>query len=359
MRILFYASNGLGVGHLTRLLSVAHAITRLEPSHEIAFVTNSEAGPFPDETPFYAIRIPGRSRARLGKLTPKSYFQSSRPLILQAVASFDPHVLVTDTFPEGPERELLPVMEWPIRKVFLYREQDPKRWPPDGYAQALKTYQRILVPHEEGSVLLPPALGGDPRVRWTGPVVYPSPSHTREYARERLGIGPGETSILLSFGGGGDPQASRRAQDAAAFLRKKNVSVFHAPGPLSRELPTGITAREWLPLWPVKPWLRAFDGVIAAGGYNTVHEILDAGVPALFVPFERALDSQDRRIDRLVKDGMGLKAQVSDAESFEKSIESFLDSRMEIHKMLCRQPSGPFRGAEHAGKEILELVHQG
>ena len=87
-------------------------------------------------------------------------------------------------------------------------------------------------------------------------------------------------------------------------------------------------------------------------------EILEAGVPALFVPFERALDSQDRRIDRLVKDGMGLKAQVSDAESFEKSIESFLASRAEIRSMLHRQPSGPFHGAENSGKEILELGHQ-
>jgi UDP-N-acetylglucosamine--N-acetylmuramyl-(pentapeptide) pyrophosphoryl-undecaprenol N-acetylglucosamine transferase len=358
MRILFYASNGLGVGHLTRLLSVAHAIVRLEPSHEIAFITNSEAGPFPDETPFYAIRIPGRSRARMGKLTPKSYFQSSRPLILQAVASFDPHVLVTDTFPEGPERELLPVMEWPIRKAFLFREQNPERWPSDGYAQALRPYQKILVPHEEGSVFLPRAFGDDPRIRWVGPVVYPSPIHTREHARERLGIGHGETAILLSFGGGGDPHAFRRAHDSAVFLRKKGISVFHAPGPLSRDLPPGITAREWLPLWPVKPWLRGFDGVIAAGGYNTVHEILEAGVPALFVPFERALDSQDQRIDRLVKDGMGLKAQVSDAESFEGSIESFMASRTEIRNMLHRQPSGPFQGAENAGKEIMELGPQ-
>ncbi len=358
MRILFYASNGLGVGHLTRLLSVAHALARTELSHEIAFITNSEAGPFPDETPFYAIRIPGRSRARSGKLTPKSYFQSSRPLILQAIASFDPHNLVTDTFPEGPERELLPVMEWPIRKAFLFREQDPKRWPSDGYAKALRPYQRILVPHEEGSVLLPNALGEDPRVRWVGPIVYPSPFHTREYARERLGIAPGETAILLSFGGGGDPQASRRAQDSAVFLRKKGISVFHAPGPLSRDLPPGITAREWLPLWPMKPWLRAFDGVIAAGGYNTVHEILEAGVPALFVPFERALDSQDRRIDRLVKDGTGCKAQVSDAESFERSIDTFLASRREIRNMLLRQPSGPFQGAEKACEGILELGHQ-
>lgn len=358
MRILFYASNGLGVGHLTRLLSVAHAIAMLDPSHEIAFLTNSEAGPFPHETPFYAIRIPGRSRARSGKLTPKSYFQASRPLILQAIASFDPHVLVTDTFPEGPERELLPVMEWPIRKVFVFREQDPNRWPQDGYAQALKPYQRILVPHDKDTVVLPSILSDDPRLRFVGPVVFPSPLHTREHARERLGIGAEETAILLSFGGGGDPQAAGRAQEAAGILRRKGLSVFHASGPLSRELPKGITAREWLPLWPLKPWLRAFDGVIGAGGYNTVHEILEAGVPALFVPFERALDNQAARIDRLVKDGMGQKADIADAEEFERSLETFLASRKEIHKQLHRQQTAPFIGAKNSGKEILELGSQ-
>lgn len=355
MRILFYASNGLGVGHLTRLLSVAHAVAKLDPSHEIAFLTNSEAGPFPHETPFYAIRIPGRTRARSGKLTAKSYFQTSRPLILQAIASFDPHVLVTDTFPEGPERELLPVMEWPIRKVFVFREQDPARWPQDGYAQALRPYQRILVPHDADTVVLPSALSNDPRLRYVGPVVFPTPLHTREHARERLGIGENETAMLLSLGGGGDQAAAGQAQEAAAYLRRKGLSVFYASGPLSRELPKGVTAREWLPIWPMKPWLRAFDGVIGAGGYNTVHEILEAGVPALFVPFERALDNQTARVDRLVKDGFGLKADLADTDAFERSLETFLTSRKEIHTQLRRQQSYPFHGAENSGKEILEV----
>src|SRR5690349_10863784 len=42
-RILFYAVNGLGLGHVTRLLAIARAVRELEPNAEIVFFTSSEA----------------------------------------------------------------------------------------------------------------------------------------------------------------------------------------------------------------------------------------------------------------------------------------------------------------------------
>ena len=42
-RFAFYAVNGLGVGHVTRLLSIARALRVQSPGCEVLFLTSSEA----------------------------------------------------------------------------------------------------------------------------------------------------------------------------------------------------------------------------------------------------------------------------------------------------------------------------
>ncbi|KGA94173.1 hypothetical protein LptCag_0799 [Leptospirillum ferriphilum] len=356
MRFLFYASNGLGIGHLTRLLNVAQALSKASPSSEILFLTQSEAAPFPDTCPFYAIRIPGRNRARTGGLTAKSYLQTVRPLILQAVASFDPHVLVTDTFPEGPEKELSPTMDWPIHKAFIFREQHVRRAEDPYLHQVLRRYHRILVPHDKDSVPLPSFLKSDPRLSWTGPVLPADPLFSREESRKRLGIPEHRETLLLSFGGGGDPEAKQRAKNIAAFLRARNQSFFYASGPLARSLPEGIHAGEWLPLWPIRPYLKAFDGIVASGGYNTVHEVLESRIPAFLCDFPRALDPQADRIDRLVREGRVMTHSGQTLSGLLSSLETFLEKRTLLSESLQTQSAPVSSGADTAARILLNIL---
>ena len=356
MRFLFYASNGLGIGHLSRLLNVAQSLSKEAPSSEILFLTQSEAAPFPEANPFYAIRLPGRNRARTGGLTAKSYLQTIRPLILQAVASFDPHVLVTDTFPEGPEKELAPTMEWPIHKAFIFREQHVRRAEDPYLYQSLRRYHRILVPHDTNSIPLPSFLKNDPRLRWTGPILPADPLLSREEARERLGIPENRETLLLSFGGGGDPEGKQRAKEIATFLRGKNRSFFYAAGPLSRSLPEGIHAGEWLPLWPIRPYLRAFDGTIASGGYNTVHELLEAGVPSFLCDFPRILDPQADRIDRLAREGRVMTHSGRTLPELLVALETFLEKREVLSDSLQKLPTPTYPGAETAARILLDIL---
>ncbi|MCL4460355.1 MAG: hypothetical protein M1297_01395 [Nitrospirae bacterium] len=355
MRFLFYASNGLGIGHLSRLLNVAKALSELSPTSEILFLTQSEAAPFPDDHRFYAIRLPGRNRARTGGLTAKSYLQTIRPLILQTVASFDPHLLVTDTFPEGPEKELAPIMEWPIHKAFLFREQHVHRAEDPYLHQALRRYHRILVPHEAGSIPLPSFLKTDPRIHWTGPILPSGPILSREDARKRLGISDGQETFLLSFGGGGDPEGSQRACEVAAFFREKKYAFFYAAGPLSRSLPEGIRATEWLPLWPIRSYLRAFDGAIASGGYNTVHELLESGIPALLCGFPRILDPQKERVERLASEGRVMTHSGKDLPELFEALESFLEQRKTLLESLKAFPPFTYKGSDTAARILLDI----
>jgi UDP:flavonoid glycosyltransferase YjiC (YdhE family) len=352
MRILFYATNGLGLGHVTRLLALSRAVARREPRHERLFLTRCEAGPFPEETDPFAIRIPGASRARKSGLTPKSYLQMAHPLLWQTVSSFDPHIMVVDTFPEGPEGELAPLMRWPIRKVFIYREFRKDAFPKDRIASLFSPYSLILAAHDEGTVSLPPPLDQDARVHFVGPITAGVPKNAnRESLRNRLGLRSGEVAAILTLGGGGDPEAARIAGEAAQELRRKGVAVFASTGPLVRTPPEGITAREWFPVWPLAPWLPAFDLAIGGGGYNTVAELREAGLPTLLIPFHRDVDDQHARAKEAVQKGWARMATSS--EEIRQGLEEILS-----------QPSRPFPptereasagGADRAAELLLSL----
>lgn len=352
MRILFYATNGLGLGHVTRLLALSRAVARREPRHERLFLTRCEAGPFPEEDDPFTIRIPGSSRAKRSGLTPKSYLQTAHPLLWQTVSSFDPHLMVVDTFPEGPEGELAPLMRWPIRKVFVYREVRKDAFPAERIPALFSPYSLILAAHAPKTVSLPSPLDRDSRVHFVGPITDTPPgSPSRESLRERLGLRAGERAALVSFGGGGDPQAEALFADVAQELRRRELAVFAATGPLTRQPPPGITAREWFPVWPLAPWLPAFDVAVGGGGYNTVTELRRAGIPSLLLPFHREVDDQDRRIRESVREGWARRA--SSPNEIGQEIDTLLARPAGTSPR--QEEDGSGGGADRAAELLLSL----
>ena len=72
-RLLFYAVNGLGLGHVTRLLAIARAVRSLAPDSQILFLTTSEADWVIYREGFAAVKIPSRSILATAKLRPAVY----------------------------------------------------------------------------------------------------------------------------------------------------------------------------------------------------------------------------------------------------------------------------------------------
>ena len=349
MRILFYATNGLGLGHVTRLLAISRAVARRDPRHERLFLTRCDAGPYPDPLDPFTIRIPGASRARKAGLTPKSYFQTAHPLLWQTVSSFDPHLMVVDTFPEGPEEELAPLMRWPIRKVFIYRDSRKEAFPNGAIPSLFAPYSLIIVAHEEGSVTLPEALSRDVRVHFSGPITDGGPTReTREDLRRRLGLSEGERAAIVTLGGGGDGETLPVLDRVAKELRGRGVTVFAATGPLSRTIPDAITAREWFPVWPLSPWLSAFDLAVGSGGYNTVTELSLSGLPTLLIPFLRDTDDQTKRVEEALCQGWAIKVENR------QEIPAGIDRLLRMGRLPGRSEAGG-GGADRAAELLLSL----
>lgn len=99
------------------------------------------------------------------------------------------------------------------------------------------------------------------------------------------------------------------------------MTFFVATGPLRREIPSCITSREWLPVWPLAPWLPGFDMAIANAGYNTVSELRAARLPSLLIPFERDLDDQKKRADDAANEGWALPVSGTSREALFDGLE--------------------------------------
>ena len=72
--------------------------------------------------------------------------------------------------------------------------------------------------------------------------------------------------------------------------------------------------------------MPAFDGAVSAAGYNSVHELMFAGIPTVLVPFGRVLDDQERRARELADAGACLCCTPLTEASLGKALDRLADT---------------------------------
>jgi UDP-N-acetylglucosamine--N-acetylmuramyl-(pentapeptide) pyrophosphoryl-undecaprenol N-acetylglucosamine transferase len=133
------------------------------------------------------------------------------------------------------------------------------------------------------------------RYRVTGRPLFPL-TQERGAARERFGIAPEETCVLV-FGG----SLGARSINLAAIeaFTSGSIHVLHVCGAreyaelAERELPAGYDLREYLDLADFADALAAADLAVARAG-GSVFEIAAHGLPAILVPYPHAAGDHQR-----------------------------------------------------------------
>jgi UDP-N-acetylglucosamine--N-acetylmuramyl-(pentapeptide) pyrophosphoryl-undecaprenol N-acetylglucosamine transferase len=263
---------------------------------------------------------------------------------------------------------------------------------------------RLLAPFARRVCLAFPIAGRDgPRYRVTGRPI-PTPAQDRRAARERFGIGPDETCVLV-FGGslgarsinlaaveafatgspppGGAPAAGARSTDAPsatgvpavgarstgappeADVRPKAsstdaaVRVLHVCGVrdhaelAARALPPGYDLREYLSLEQFADALAAADLAVARSG-GSVFELAAHGLPAILVPYPHAAGDHQSENARWMA-GAGAAVVISDgelsAERLGREVVALLADRERLAAM-ASAASGLAR--PHAAEEVAD-----
>lgn len=356
-RILFYAVNGLGLGHVTRLLAIARKVRERAPGAEILFLTSSEAEDVIYREGFAAFKVPSRSLRADAGLRPSTYARIFQTVVVNLLSSFHSHILVVDTFPAGSMQELLPVLRWDSRRVFVYREQRPEAARSPLMQNTLHLYDLAIIPHREGEVDAPLPEGIERE--WVGPIVVRDRTETvpRTEARDRLGLPEDGRIVYVSFGGGGDrdgASAMLRVVDALADVPGVHLAIPAAPlyrGQLPRR--QGVTI-----VWhyPMAEMLTAYDAAVSACGYNSAMELAHHGVPTAFVPFRRQVDDQEKRAREIEEAGAGIALLSLEPETVCNAVTRLLDATNATEIAERARALVPDSGADRAAAAILGLL---
>ncbi len=356
-RLLFYAVNGLGLGHVTRLIAIARQVRRLEPTAEVLFLTSSEADNVIYREGFAAIKLPSKTVRESTGLGKRAWLKLVQTVTWNAIGAFDPDVLVADTYPAGTVDELLPVLRWRQKNVFVFREQRLDSFLGDLMQAALPLYDLLLIPHDD--VARVGSLPEPEKARAVGPILIREREEllARDAARRVLGLPADARLLYASFGGGGDPDAQRALDLTVRAVRKRpEFELAIGAGPLTRSLDAIAGTHVIDGRYPMLDVMPAFDGAVSAAGYNSVHELMFAGIPTVLVPFGRVLDDQERRARELADAGACLCCTPLTEASLGKALDRLADT--DTRRMLAANAARCVsrNGAGAAARAIVDML---
>lgn len=367
VRILFYAINGSGLGHLSRLLAIARSLrdlsSALGTACDIRFVTTSEGSGAVWDFPVY--KVPSNTVAVSCGLAQNEFVASCRLMVINLIASLRPDMLVTDTVPQGAFGEMSLLAGHVKSMVYIDRHKDPSHSNSPVHLNHLSLYDQVLVPDSaDQAARYPLPAGLEERRHFVGYVhgyradQALSPQAVRDY----FGVLGHQQLIFVTAGGGGDPAARRSLQHLVQSLAcdpKHFVLVGYGP----------LYQGEYLYRSNVVPFTemnvsRYFAGVdlaIAAAGYNSYHELLAAQVPTIFFAQPKGMDRQDERVAFGLAQGWHYAFNQDGAplELSELSTEQLLDTVKKALAVgapvgLSKKPAA--QGAVAAAAEILGLA---
>jgi len=349
-------SNGTGMGHLARQMSVALALT----GHADPLIFSlSSAAPIIRTHDLRGEYCPSYQREWMPRDQWHAYLQAR---VRAFVAETGTRVLVFDGV--VPYLGLLRARASLPDTAFVWARRG--LWRPGVNEAALRARPFFDLVIEPGDLASDADLGAtarlDDAVR-IPPITLlehmtPLP---REEAAAALGLDPSRPAALVTVSSGLLHDVMPAGAAALAVLlgdEKWQVAVTRMP-----VNPTGVPlvdlqrCVELRGVYPLARYLSAFDASVSAAGYNSLHEFLYAGVPTLFVPNPAAAtDDQVRRARWAAGKGLALYADESAPDAVAAQAARLLDSGLRAElRAACAELPRP-RGGAAAAQIITALA---
>jgi len=362
LRVVAYAVNGSGVGHLTRLHGIARWIRRYAAAAgaraEVSFLTSCEADSILFADKFPSFKLPSKTVINDAGFDKLAYLGLAKQWVWHSLALLRPDLLIVDTFPRGAYGELLGALDLVRKRAFVYRPTKASFAARADFQAMLPLYDLVVVPdtRDDANIQAPSSVQG--RLRFVGPVVSRERCELmpRGAARAELGVEGERLAVLVSAGGGGDPGVDDHlATVHRALGDDDSIHLVFAAGPLHRGTPIRGPRVTWIEGPGLAERMLAFDVAICAAGYNTFHEVMLAGIPALFVPQEKIADEQDQRAERAVAVGAAATIDLT-IDGVREGLARFRDRGARDAASNAARALVPASRARDAAAEMLRLV---
>ncbi|EWY35842.1 hypothetical protein N825_34075 [Skermanella stibiiresistens SB22] len=320
--MLFFTSNGVGMGHLARAIAIAR---RLGPGFRPVIVTLSQAFGICRDFGIHAEYLPYHRYT--GAAAPEWNAGLADELGLIA-DSHEASALVFDgVVPYGGLLTALrarPGLATAWCRIGMWRMRRE--------AALLAHEDRFDLVIEPGE-LARPFDQGPTRIHRSRTLTVPpirllddSEQMTRAEARADLGIAQDRTAVLVALGSGNNQDRQDLTRCCIdALLARGDVDVVEASWLMS----DGRAARDprVVPLerFPHARWINAFDAAVAAASYGLYHELAAASVPTLFIPNEHPEnDDQLARARFAESRGLGLCLRAAEAALMGRMLDHLL-----------------------------------
>ena len=337
-RIAFYSHDTMGLGHLSRCVKLARALSSLPGELEGVFITGSPwTHLFSPPSDFRFVELPPVKKSgrwtycsRVQGVDLKTVLRERQVRILRALQELQPDLLVVDNVPDGLLGEMLPALErfrdstkvvLALREILDRTDKIAEEWNERGATEAAAyLYDEIWLFGDDSDAR--ELVDGGPLAKTSATLV----ACGRLGACEDEPNGPGDGSsrprrhptpggsrrplVTLTGGGGADALPMVQTYMNALTLYRPRVDSHIILGPdfpmerfssMEAQNDSAVRSDSFVP--QLSEILRASDVVVSMAGYNTVSEILASGCRAVLVPRSGPREEQILRAERLERAG--------------------------------------------------------
>lgn len=293
--VIMITSNGVGAGHLIRSSAIARKLQKdarpiiLSMAYSVVEVATALG----IECEF----IPGKDKG----LMPYRYWDKYlRDRIIALINETGAKVVTFDGVVPYPGFLSAKFQRPDVSFIWIRRGMWQKQ--PQGVALSIQSslVDKVIEPGDLASEYdLGPTKNRKERIL-TAPVSLYESKRTlsRDEARKLLALAKNQPTVLVQMGVGAKDLDDRISAVLKGLSQWDGVNIVMAKEPRNERgeslIPDGLKVNV-IRHFPLADVIHAFDAVVCAAGYNSVHEVIPAAIPTLLIANNRGTDNQFAR----------------------------------------------------------------
>ena len=354
--VVLFPTNGVGLGHFTRLFAVAKRIRKQDPDVEIVFVTTMSALHLVENEGYPAYHLPGSYM--FNDMTSGEWNAITEEILATVFEIHRPSVFVFDG--AFPYRGMLNAIKsrkgltniWLRRGTF---KKGATKIPVDSiehFDLVIRPGDSTSRPEEEISFSTP--------LKLVEPIIFADKEelYSKEYVRTRLGIPQDSLVAYVQLGAGKINDIESDLQRVIRLLNEhENLQIVVGESLIGDRIKLVGDRVRVIRDYPNSLSFSGFDFAIMAGGYNSYHEAIEFALPTIFIPNTKTgMDDQVARVRIGEIKGACIVLMETDESTLREAIARLMDKNLRSSIVEASKELQMENGAVQVGKLIVSML---